>query len=501
MLVSTFYDDIYGSKDSPYAEQYTYCYEREGEENFRARNTIHFFSTPILDYMVVALDYGAGDDILNWASEIIKQYPNHNVIVTTHGYLQADGTTLDRGESVYPSRDFGTSNSHGVNNGNEMWDKFVSQHKNIVLLLCGHMSSDKIVMNQRKGVNGNMVTEMLIDPQAMDEGDPKGMVANFFVSNGGSEITVNYYSTVKNIYYLQENNYTFNVNVIPRKDPNVVIFNSNGGSGSMQKVETGLVKFAIPECTFTAPTKNHIFKGWSTSKNGALITDKNILLKGTTTLYAIWERVELPTYVISVVGGTCSITDGKCEVGSIVTAKANEPTDGKVFKGWHGANGLTFISGNASSTEITFEMPNNSLTLIAMFEEPQSATFKIHASVIGNGQISSKGYTIVDNGASKTYTITPAQGFKIKDVKVNGVSVGAVESYTFSSVSQDNFIVAEFEKITESDSGNNTPDTPPTINNNSSGGLPIGAIIGIIAGAVIILGGAVVVIILKVKKK
>jgi len=44
-----------------------------------------------------------------------------------------------------------------------------------------------------------------------------------------------------------------------------------------------------------------------------------------------------------------------------------------------------------------------------------------------------------------TYIIAPNDGYKIKDVTVNGVSVGAVLSYTFKNVSSDQSLKVEFE--------------------------------------------------------
>ncbi len=45
---------------------------------------------------------------------------------------------------------------------------------------------------------------------------------------------------------------------------------------------------------------------------------------------------------------------------------------------------------------------------------------------------------------SKTYTITPQAGYKIADVLVDGVSVGVVATYTFSSVTTNHKIEAKF---------------------------------------------------------
>ena len=49
-------------------------------------------------------------------------------------------------------------------------------------------------------------------------------------------------------------------------------------------------------------------------------------------------------------------------------------------------------------------------------------------------------------GTTKTFTITPNSGYRIADVKVDGISVGAVDSYTFEKVVADHTIVVTFEK-------------------------------------------------------
>ena len=52
----------------------------------------------------------------------------------------------------------------------------------------------------------------------------------------------------------------------------------------------------------------------------------------------------------------------------------------------------------------------------------------------------------VNYGDSATFTIIPDSGYHIADVKVDGVSVGAVDSYTFSNVTADHTITATFEE-------------------------------------------------------
>ena len=75
---------------------------------------------------------------------------------------------------------------------------------------------------------------------------------------------------------------------------------------------------------------------------------------------------------------------------------------------------------------------------------PVSGTYAIAASAGGNGSISPSGMTAVSPGSSQAYTITPAAGYHVSDVTVDGASVGAVATYTFNDISADHTISASF---------------------------------------------------------
>lgn len=78
------------------------------------------------------------------------------------------------------------------------------------------------------------------------------------------------------------------------------------------------------------------------------------------------------------------------------------------------------------------------------WEEKQPTGFTITASAGANGSITPSGEVSVEAGGSKTFTITANEGYKIADVLVDGVSVGAVGSYTFSDVQANRTIEATF---------------------------------------------------------
>ena len=89
----------------------------------------------------------------------------------------------------------------------------------------------------------------------------------------------------------------------------------------------------------------------------------------------------------------------------------------------------------------TFSGVSASHTISASFVEK---TYSITASAGAGGSISPSGSKTVAYGGSQAYTITPATGYDISDVKVDGRSVGAVSTYTFSNVTAAHTISASF---------------------------------------------------------
>lgn len=80
----------------------------------------------------------------------------------------------------------------------------------------------------------------------------------------------------------------------------------------------------------------------------------------------------------------------------------------------------------------------------------------IKASSDSNGSISPSERVSVRHGRDQSFTITPDKGYEIAKVLVDGKSVGAVESYTFKSVTKNHTIEAIFMKV---DDNKSMPDT------------------------------------------
>jgi len=89
--------------------------------------------------------------------------------------------------------------------------------------------------------------------------------------------------------------------------------------------------------------------------------------------------------------------------------------------------------------------------------EALESNWTITATAGANGSIDPVGAVSVPNGTDQTFTITPDGGYQVADVLVNGVSVGAVTSYTFTNVTADQTIAASFAAGATVEGGASTP--------------------------------------------
>lgn len=101
-------------------------------------------------------------------------------------------------------------------------------------------------------------------------------------------------------------------------------------------------------------------------------------------------------------------------------------------------------------TSYTFEDVKEAHSISASFVKK---TFKITASAGAGGSISPNGTSTVSYGDSKTFTITPAQGYKVKSVVVDGTNKGELTTYTFSNVKGAHTISVTFEPSGKVDIG------------------------------------------------
>lgn len=100
---------------------------------------------------------------------------------------------------------------------------------------------------------------------------------------------------------------------------------------------------------------------------------------------------------------------------------------------------FAFVYEGNDGTEVNIDNIN------IYVEDPQ-ATHIITATAGEGGIITPSGRVSISDGKSKEFKITPDEGYAVRDVTVDGTSVGAVESYKFTNVTEDHTIEAVFDK-------------------------------------------------------
>ena len=89
---------------------------------------------------------------------------------------------------------------------------------------------------------------------------------------------------------------------------------------------------------------------------------------------------------------------------------------------------------------------NLSLDNVQLYAEERDNYVAVTASAGEGGAIDPAGQTLVKKGTSKTFTVTPAQGYEIVNVTVDGTDLGPISYYTFQRVGVDHTISATFQK-------------------------------------------------------
>jgi len=73
--------------------------------------------------------------------------------------------------------------------------------------------------------------------------------------------------------------------------------------------------------------------------------------------------------------------------------------------------------------------------------------YTINATASSGGTISPSGSVVVPKGGDQRFAITPAEGYTLSDVLVDGASEGAISSYTFTNVTTNHGIYTNFTRI------------------------------------------------------
>ncbi|HKU28301.1 MAG TPA: carboxypeptidase regulatory-like domain-containing protein [Candidatus Sulfotelmatobacter sp.] len=173
--------------------------------NFPSGSNENFYGVLTINgkqYLILVLEYIPRTTSLDWAASIVQANPDKEVIVVTHSFLFVDGTTADRCDTQdKPRKD---------NDGEQMWDYFVSKYPNIIMVVNGHLTAGEAARRSDLGINGNLVNSMFSNYQT-DANGGNGWLRIVTFHPSANTISVQTYSPFLNSYRTDATN-QFTVN-------------------------------------------------------------------------------------------------------------------------------------------------------------------------------------------------------------------------------------------------------------------------------------------------
>lgn len=166
-------------------------------EEGKLENSYHLFSAGGVDWMVLALEFGPRDETLAWANQVTAAHPDRKVIVLTHCYTYSDGTRVGPKDNFNPkSKGMAKDPSNTVNDGDDIWEKYVRRHASIVLVVSGHITQGGAARQVATGDHGNQLHEVLANYQQYENGGD-GWLRIFHFDPEKRKIAVTTYSPTR----------------------------------------------------------------------------------------------------------------------------------------------------------------------------------------------------------------------------------------------------------------------------------------------------------------
>jgi hypothetical protein len=164
---STFFNMYFPVVDYTHLPTFGGVFEPE-----KLENSYHLFHAGGIDWLILALEFGPRDAVLEWANRIISYYYNRRIIIVTHSYLYFDNTLHgSRRWHMWTPTSYDIKKSmEGVNNGADIWEKCIQLHDNIAFVFCGHIIKGGTGFLISITTGGNKVYQMLANYQMQRRG-------------------------------------------------------------------------------------------------------------------------------------------------------------------------------------------------------------------------------------------------------------------------------------------------------------------------------------------
>jgi hypothetical protein len=178
-------------------------------------NTYHLFTAGGIDWIVIALQWDPGDNVVQWANEVLQKHADRKAILVTHTYLYPDGSRSDRANKKKGTPEWlpHTAEDAPVNNdGEDLWQKLVRKN-HFALVFNGHVSPKESGFLSSTNDHGETTHQMFVNYQMRKLGG-EGYLRLLEFLPDGKTIHVKSYSPLYD-KFLQDAANQFNFRLAP----------------------------------------------------------------------------------------------------------------------------------------------------------------------------------------------------------------------------------------------------------------------------------------------
>ncbi len=119
-------------------------------------------------WIVLSLETGPRRAVIDWANKVLATHKDRLAIILTHAYLYYNNKRYNHlrgGQRASPYKFYGDGAD-----GEMLWNQLVRRHRNVMMVVCGHLSSAYVGYRVDEGDYGNQVHQMLVDYEKMSGG-------------------------------------------------------------------------------------------------------------------------------------------------------------------------------------------------------------------------------------------------------------------------------------------------------------------------------------------
>lgn len=166
-------------------------------ESGRLDNSYSVLDTPEGPWLVLTLEFGPRDAVLDWANRVVVRHEGMPSMVLTHAYLYSDDTRYDwltKGDQQqWSPHSYGLASLAPVNDGQAIFERLVRDHDDIGFVFCGHVLNGGVARLASMQAGGGVVHEILANYQ-MNAIGGEGFLRLIEFRKGSGEVRVRTYS-------------------------------------------------------------------------------------------------------------------------------------------------------------------------------------------------------------------------------------------------------------------------------------------------------------------